>query len=309
MPAQNVPNLLLIGAPKCGTTSLAETMAEWPSVFIPAVKETYYWSNQSYLVTAGPSVKEYYRYRAKDLKTYLRRYFGGAGESKIRCDASTDTMYFHANSIPRVLNELGNGIHIIALIRRPDQAMISRYVHNVKRDWEKLSLEDAIKAWPGRKAAGWSFDFDYVGQFDYAEQLAAFAKIFDNLLVIDSEDFFSTPEETALNIATFLNIPLPAVINSPHRDPADSTHSILHWLPHSQTAKAFLRQALGQKLFISLRNLYRKKFSIRIAENFDRDDVLRKAKIPDTIINDLMKSYASVIQTSLQKQNIGTGAA
>lgn len=52
------PNLFILGAPKCGTTSLANWLGEHPRVFMSPMKEPYYF-NKDHSYSRVENLKSY----------------------------------------------------------------------------------------------------------------------------------------------------------------------------------------------------------------------------------------------------------
>ena len=84
---QVIPNLYLIGAPKCGTGSLAHMLSQHTEIFVPLMKEAHYFDNEQYFQQG-----EFY------LGTVYRR--GVA--YRYRCDASPTYMARFRKVIPRM---------------------------------------------------------------------------------------------------------------------------------------------------------------------------------------------------------------
>ncbi|HEY3521257.1 MAG TPA: hypothetical protein VGK80_09470, partial [Rhodanobacteraceae bacterium] len=90
--ARTGPNLFLVGAPKCGTTSLYEYLRKHPQIFFPTgEEESTYWLAKEpayFCVDLNlPAEKS-----IKDEQVYLALY-GGAEGYKWRGDASAFYLY------------------------------------------------------------------------------------------------------------------------------------------------------------------------------------------------------------------------
>ena len=85
-----IPNFFLIGAPKCGTTSLSLYLKEHPEVFISEPKEPHFFSDD---INNGG---------IKDLTGYLDCFKGAQVECGIIGDASTLYLY-SKNAIQNIL--------------------------------------------------------------------------------------------------------------------------------------------------------------------------------------------------------------
>ena len=111
---------------------------------------------------------------------------------------------------------------LIALLRDPVERAYSHYQHEVARGFEDLSFDQALEEEPQRLAGEVermrsdssynSFAFQhhsYLSRGRYAEQLEVWYGLFpkEQILVLRSEDLFSNPERTYLDVLRFLGVP------------------------------------------------------------------------------------------------------
>lgn len=117
--SKQVPNLFIIGAPKCGTTALANYLAQHSQIYISKCKEPRYFDACTFF-----DFKE--DYSIKSLDEYLK-FFDNieAKNKKYKIDASVFNMY-NEKSIKDIL-ELSPNSKFILLIRDPVEASISMH--------------------------------------------------------------------------------------------------------------------------------------------------------------------------------------
>ena len=85
------PNFFIIGAPKCGTTSLASWVSEHPSVYMSPLKEPdYFHANEKI-----GSLKEY------------EQLFEGAGPEHITVGEASVRYLYSQVAVPNILNYYG----------------------------------------------------------------------------------------------------------------------------------------------------------------------------------------------------------
>lgn len=208
-----LPNYLIIGAQKAGTTFLHEMLCTHPEVAPPKVKEVHYFDLNSH------RSKFWYRRRfgIGPLHEFFRA--GISGHLPRRGEA-TPYYLFHPLAAARIARCLPK-VKLIAVLRNPVGRAYSHYQHNVRRGRENLSFADAVAAEPERLAgeeerilrdpAYRSFShqhFSYVARGEYARQLEVYLGYFrrENLLVIKSEDLFQTPHHWFERTCGFLGI-------------------------------------------------------------------------------------------------------
>lgn len=129
------PNTFLIGAPKCGTTSLASYLASHPNAFVCEPKEPNYWGKD---LKPDPSQNGI---SLSDKNAYLSLF--AASSPKIhaaRCDAST-TYIWSDVAIRNIMNHYPSA-KIILMLRNPVELALSLYRE------ERFSLaEDETDFW------------------------------------------------------------------------------------------------------------------------------------------------------------------
>lgn len=135
------PNLFLVGAPKCGTTSLAHYLGQHPDIFVPSWKEPSFFG--------ADLTKCYSRQTEAD---YLSLYQDWTNE-RYGLDASTS--YFYSRMAPKeMLNHVPN-VRILIMVRNPIEAIYSMYFENRYEGIETiLTFEDALLAEKARLAQG-----------------------------------------------------------------------------------------------------------------------------------------------------------
>lgn len=125
------PNLFILGAPKCGTTSLASWLARHPDVFVPRVKEPHHYNSDEKQV--------YYPGREE----YLALFEGGEN-AKYRLDASV--WYLHSDvAVPRILTDCPQARFIVCLRNPVDMAfsLHAQYLNKTGRE----NVKSFAKAW------------------------------------------------------------------------------------------------------------------------------------------------------------------
>ena len=101
-----LPNFLIVGAAKSGTTSLYHYLRQHPQVFMPEqIKETLFFCGLTARHFPGPG--GHYADRAVETWEAYKQFFGDAGACIARGEACVAYLYFHRASIARILEHLG----------------------------------------------------------------------------------------------------------------------------------------------------------------------------------------------------------
>lgn len=179
-----LPNFIVIGAPRCGTTALYYTLDKHPQVYMSLIKETNFFL---YYQTNDPppsfNIERREKLAQKSVRTmddYLAC-FRDAGNHVAVGEASPN--YMAAPEAPKRINSLLPDAKLIAILRQPIERAYSHYLFTYRqpRDHseakanfaEKLELNE-------RKIAADGVGTSFLGGSRYYEQLRGFFDIFDS---------------------------------------------------------------------------------------------------------------------------------
>jgi hypothetical protein len=201
--ARTLPDFLIIGAQKAGTTALYAYLRRHPQIGGPAWKEVSYFDRHYRRGTA-----------------WYRGQFPFRSDGRIAGEASPGYL-FHPLAPERVQETVPDA-KLIVLLRNPIDRAFSHYHHEVALGREPLSFEDAIGAEPGRThgeeerlmrepgyfSHAW-WDYAYVARGRYAEQLERWFAVFprEQLLILATEELGADPAETYARVVEFLGLP------------------------------------------------------------------------------------------------------
>jgi hypothetical protein len=197
-----LPNFFIVGAPKCGTTSLYQHLNGHPEIFLTTPKEPYYFVKPKTLLGQGPSrlgigIND-------DEDKYLSLYKDVKNEKAIgECSASY--LYFYKYTITEIKKVVENP-KIIIVLRNPIERAFSSHVHHIRRGDEYQSFNNALAAQTWRKEAHWWFGYQLLDVGLYAEQVKAFQKAFDQVHVVLTDDLKANPDRVVKNIYRFLEV-------------------------------------------------------------------------------------------------------
>lgn len=206
-----LPDFLIIGAQKAGTTALYAYLRWHPALGGPS------WKEVSYFDRHYRRGERWYRGQFPNrLRTGLGRRRHGAS----LVGEASPSYLFHPAAPERVA-ALVPGVKLIALVRNPADRALSHYHHEVSLGRESLSFEDALE-WEDERTRGevekmladpayfslaW-WDFTYRARGLYAEQLERWLAVFprEQLLVISTDDLSREPAETYARTLAFLGV-------------------------------------------------------------------------------------------------------
>lgn len=111
-----IPDVFLIGAPKAGTTSLADWLGQHPDVYFSAPKEPFYWASDY------PGMRARYGF---DSRASYETLFSSPEARRAALRAEGSTTYLHSQrAVPDILAAVDRPRFIVAL-RRPVDLLVS----------------------------------------------------------------------------------------------------------------------------------------------------------------------------------------
>ena len=152
MSKNSLPNFILVGAIKSGTTSLYHYLNEHPQIYMPRIKEPRFFTSSALLKKEKFNNKFLKRFAPapiNNLDDYKSLYSNVKNEIAVG-EASPQYLFTYETTIPLIKKYLGD-IKIILILRNPVDRAYSAYKHTRRNDpnapylHEKLSFIDALK--------------------------------------------------------------------------------------------------------------------------------------------------------------------
>jgi hypothetical protein len=208
-PIRSLPDFIIIGTARSGSTSLYYNICQHPCVLSAAYDELGYFDSNFHLGL------NWYRSLFPTLfsKWILKqkKQFAITGE---------DTPFYIWNPLvaKRILKILPK-IKLIVLFRNPVDRAYSNYHLGVRAGSEKLSFEDAIQMELKKldkindeieqDVNKYTTPRSYIAKGFYADQLKIWLELFssEQLMIVSTEDLESNPQKTLDRIYNFLKIP------------------------------------------------------------------------------------------------------
>ena len=198
----NLPNLLIVGAAKCGTTSLHNYLKQHPDIFMSEHKEPHFLINSE----IG---KDRIHKAVNDLEDY-ENLFKTDIIYKYKGESSVMYLAFPEFSINNIKKYLDSDVKIIIMLRNPIERAFAGYLHNLRYNpSENLSFEEAFEKSELRYHQEMNItpDTRYLHVGNYYSQVESFMSAFnDNVLVIMYEDYVKDIDLCLSNVFDFLAI-------------------------------------------------------------------------------------------------------
>ena len=122
-----LPDFLLIGAAKCGTTSLFGLMADHPEIYTPYRKELWFFNNEI----------------AGQVESY-KAHFSGAEANQVVGEATPGYLPNVSPTIENIQKVYEASPRFLVILRDPVRRFWSHYLHNRAHGWETRSFEEVI---------------------------------------------------------------------------------------------------------------------------------------------------------------------
>lgn len=199
-----LPNFLIVGMAKCGTSSLSQYLQQHPDIFISEKKEPRFITSQvMQFPLGGPLDFEVENWYVKNYDEYLALFENAS--AKAIGEASADTIYFHRETVPVIKQYLGDP-KIIILLRNPVARSYSAYQHLLRDNREHLSFEAGLKAESMRIQQNFELIYHYKSASFYYERVKLFMESFKHVKVILSEDLQKSPSAILTQLFDFLEV-------------------------------------------------------------------------------------------------------
>ena len=212
-PSRVLPTFLIVGAQRCGTTSMYKTLAQHPAVLPAGLRKGIHYFDTNY-------DRGLPWYRAHFPLQWSMQRVAHANNGLAHTGESSPYYLFHPLAAERIARDLP-GIKVLVLLRDPVERAYSGYTHERARGFESESFERALDLEERRLAEE---DQRFAGRYDrgrYSLQHHAYiarGRYIDQLLrleralgrstihVVDSDRFFDTPESEFGRVLDFLGL-------------------------------------------------------------------------------------------------------
>ncbi|MEO5572525.1 MAG: sulfotransferase [Bacteroidia bacterium] len=199
-----LPNFIIAGVAKAGTTSLYYYLTQHSEVDIPR-KESFYFARE-YYKHSPPGGPPFFRDKSRLIFSEIEydKFYAQCHKTAIG-EVSTCYAYFHESAIPLIKEKLGD-IKIIFMLRNPVERAFSAYKHFLRLKAEPLSFKDALAAEKLRMEKQWDFMWYYTDVGFYTKQLQAFKENFSQVKVFLTEDLASNPQQLMKELFGFIGV-------------------------------------------------------------------------------------------------------
>jgi hypothetical protein len=212
-PIRLLPNFLIIGTQRGGTTSLYHYLQAHPCIGSASTKEIHFFDRRF-----NRGLAWYRGHFPSRIEQAYAQYLSGR---PFLTGEATPCYLFYPHAPERVARTLPD-VKLIVLLRNPVDRAYSQYIHTVNLGYETASFQEAIhyeeERIGGARARilqdehyeGYAYmHLGYLARGKYVDQLQVWMSLFprEQLLILKSEEFYADPASAFKQVLAFLNIP------------------------------------------------------------------------------------------------------
>lgn len=255
-----LPNFILFGAPKAGTTSLHKALDQHPEVWMSQNKEPVFFGSSRFFrenekdkeSDTDPTGDKFRRGTVDDPENYLAL-FNGVTDEKAIGEASIT--YLRSFIACRRLSRLLPDVKLVAVLRQPADRAWSNYWYLVQGGLEPApTFEAALADEPNRIQAGWSGMTHHKEWGYYGRQLALYYQHFprENFKIFLYDDWRADPQRVLRELFEFVGVAtdFEPTIPRANRTLIPRNRALFNWVRafhpvngHSRIRPALLRRA------------------------------------------------------------------
>ncbi len=291
----NLPNFIIIGAAKSGTTALYHYLKQHPQIYLSPIKETEFFAFEGEeLNFYGPG--DLPRATITNFADYQAQFQGVTDEIAI---GEASPVYIYSSKAPERIKNYLPDVKLIAILREPVERAYSQYLMFIRDQRETLmDFAQAVKQEETRQQKGWAWGWRYLELGFYYTQLKRYFDIFERqqIKVYLYDDLRDNPLKVIEDICGFLNVDTnfsPDMSFKPNISGVPDNKLLHDFLRKPNAVKDLLKPLLPAKLRKSMRlnlqnsNLSKPKLEPEVKEQLSplfRKDILQ---LQDLIHRDL----------------------
>lgn len=253
--ARMAPSFLVVGAQRCGTTTMFRLLSDHPHLVRPR-----WWKGTGYFDDDYARGPQWYRGHFP-----VRTAAGALHAGPVHTFECSGYYLFHPLAAERIAADLP-GVQVVAMVRDPVERAWSAYRHERARGFETLGFDEALGAEEHRlgdeedrlrQDPAYRSDahrhFGYRARGEYARQLTRYVECLgaDRVHVLDADRFFDRPRAQFAGLQQALGLPvwLPPHVPRENARPADRLDSARrdalarHFAPHDEQLEALTGHA------------------------------------------------------------------
>lgn len=249
-----LPNFLVIGAQKCGTTALYYALRQHPEIYMSPIKEPFY-----FVLNGAPPPYQVPSQEYADRLRYTEESYLALFQEVVdqRAIGEASALYlssYHPDRTAAKIHDFNPQMRLIALLRQPAERAWSAFQYYRAREFEPIEdFDAALAAESTRRYEDALPDLRHFANGCYFANLKPYFDRFprEQIRVYLYEEWNQQPQDVMRDIFTFLGVNETVVVETQRKN---VTFSVRHrWLQCFLNEPNFARQALELILIGRLR--------------------------------------------------------
>lgn len=277
-----LPNFLIIGAQKAGTTALYHYLSQHPQIYMSPEKEPGFFAFETEKPDfRGPGDRALYANSVTDLEAYHQLFRGVTNEIAI---GEATTWYLYSPEAPERIKHYIPDAKLIAILRNPIERAYSAFMHAIRDERESIAdFATALRVEEDRIEQNWEYLWRYKQMGLYASQLKRYFQYFDShqLKVYLYEDLNTRPAALLTDVFQFLGVEqsyIPEVFTRLNTSGIVKNKTLAALLSDKSTIKRLIKPLIPERWRKELANHLR-------TQNF------LKSELPETVRQQLIEFY------------------
>lgn len=226
------PNFFVIGAAKCGTTTLYDFLEQHPDVYMSPIKEPHFFCSdirienfsdeyKKYVYSRGINIQEYvagnmskkyWEWYVDEFGTYLKL-FKNATNQKALGEISNGYLFSKVSA--KEIKEKYPQAKIVMILRNPISRAYSHYLANVRDGRTTLPFREEIENDLNKQIKGWCISHNYIEMGMYYSQVKRFLDAFptNQVLIFLNDELKSNANNVGRKLFDFIGVDINAPIN------------------------------------------------------------------------------------------------
>ena len=198
--------LFLIGAPKCGTSSLAHWLKRQSGIVLSRPKEPCHFTDFGQHRWTGPGTRLFDKPWLTEWAAY-DALFPSGDDVRWRVDGSTDYLWNPPAADRIAAFAKGHRVKIAVILRDPVERAISEHQHLLRDGYTTEGLVEALDAEDARKAAHMAPLFYHLTRSHYRDAVHRYhARFGDDLLILDYHELRADQDAVLARLAQFVGV-------------------------------------------------------------------------------------------------------
>lgn len=202
------PDFLIVGAQRCGTTSLYMYFNDHPDIYMSPKKETAFFTFQDNTLLSRYKEHVDRSQFVIDVNEYMDIFMQSA-INKVAGEATPEYLFFHKESIANIKKYVPNWneLKVVIILRHPVRRAFSHYTFVSQIHGEELTFLEALEQEEQRLLAGMypmSCGFKAVGL--YSSQVEAYLNEFEHVKIVLLEELSLNPNKVVKELFDFLGV-------------------------------------------------------------------------------------------------------